>query len=39
MTFLSAGHTYTELVDEMGWSPARFESWFADALYQLLFAE
>ena len=39
MTFLSAGHTYTELVDEMGWSPARFESWLADALYQLLFAE
>ena len=39
MTFLSAGHTYTELVEELGWSPARFESWLADALYQLLFAD
>lgn len=39
MTFLAAAHTYTELVDGMGWTPARYESWLADALYQLLFAD
>ena len=39
MTFLSAAHTYTELVDGMGWTPARYEAWLADALYQLQFAE
>ena len=39
MTFLSAAHTFTELVDGMGWTPARYESWLADALYQLLFAD
>ena len=39
MTFLAAAHTYTELVDGMGWTPARYEAWFADALYQLLFAD
>lgn len=38
MTFLAAAHTYTELVDGMGWTPARYESWLGDALYQLLFA-
>jgi len=39
MTFLSAAHTYTELVDGMGWTPARYETWLADAMYQLLFAD
>jgi AcrR family transcriptional regulator len=39
ITFLGAAHTYTELVDGLGWSPARYESWLGDALYQLLFAD
>jgi AcrR family transcriptional regulator len=39
MAFLADAHTYTELVDGMGWTPARYESWLADALYQLLFAD
>jgi AcrR family transcriptional regulator len=39
MAFLSAAHTYTELVDGMGWTPVRYEAWLADALYQLLFAD
>jgi AcrR family transcriptional regulator len=39
MTFLSAAHTYTELVDGMGWTPARYETWLTDALYQVLFAD
>jgi AcrR family transcriptional regulator len=39
MTFLSAAHTYTELVEGMGWTPARYETWLADALYQVLFAD
>jgi AcrR family transcriptional regulator len=38
MTFLAAAHTYTELVDGMGWTPDRYESWLGDALHQLLFA-
>ena len=38
MTFLAAAHTYTELVDGMGWTPAHYEAWLADALYQVLFA-
>ena len=38
MTFLAATHTYTELVDGMGWSPDRYEAWLADALYQVMFA-
>jgi AcrR family transcriptional regulator len=37
MTFLAAAHTYTELVDGMGWTPARYERWLADALYRLVF--
>jgi AcrR family transcriptional regulator len=39
MTFLSAAHTYTELVDGTGWTRARYESWLADTLYQVLFAD
>jgi AcrR family transcriptional regulator len=39
MAFLAAAHTYTELVDGMGWTPARYESWLGDALYQVLFAD
>jgi AcrR family transcriptional regulator len=38
MTFLAAAHTYTELVDGMGWTPDRYEAWLADALYRLVFA-
>ena len=38
MTFLAAAHTYTELVDGMGWTPDRYEAWLADALYQVTFA-
>ena len=38
ITFLAAAHTYTELVEGMGWTPARYETWLADALYQVLFA-
>jgi AcrR family transcriptional regulator len=39
MTFLAAAHTYTELVDGMGWTPARYETWLAEALYRLVFAQ
>ena len=38
-TFLVAAHTYTELVEGMGWSPAKYEAWLADALYQTIFAD
>lgn len=38
MALLVAAHTYTELVDGFGWSPDRYETWLADALYQVVFA-
>jgi hypothetical protein len=38
-TYLSAAHVYTELVEGLGWTPARYESWLADAMYQVLFAD
>jgi AcrR family transcriptional regulator len=37
MTFLASAHTFTELVEGMGWAPARYESWLADALYRLVY--
>jgi AcrR family transcriptional regulator len=39
MAFLVDARTYTELVDGMGWTPARYEAWLGDALYRLHFAD
>ena len=39
LTYLCAAHSYTELVDGMGWTPDRYESWLGDTIYQMLFAD
>ncbi|MFL6204843.1 MAG: TetR/AcrR family transcriptional regulator [Acidimicrobiales bacterium] len=39
LTYLCAAHSYTELVDGMGWTPDRYERWLGDTIYQMLFAD
>jgi AcrR family transcriptional regulator len=38
LAVIASPHVYTELVDHCGWTPARYETWLADALYQTVFA-
>ena len=39
LTYLCAAHSYTELVDGLGWTPDRYEEWLGDVIYQMLFAD
>jgi AcrR family transcriptional regulator len=39
LTYLAAAHSYTELVDGMGWTPDRYEEWLGDLIFQMLFAD